>query len=655
MSDAPQAPAASPEHAAAAEPAHPHAAESGRHPRGHGRAMLVGALGVVFGDIGTSPLYAFHESIHHGGGGSEEAVLGVLSLFFWSLVIVVAIKYVIFISRADNDGEGGILALLALVPPRPRRSPVHIGVTAALVILGTSLLYGDGVITPAISVLSAIEGLRIVSDDPSWHARVDTWVVPITCAILVGLFAVQRSGTARVGRAFGPVMIVWFAVLALVGLWHVARAPMVLQAALPHHAWHVLVHGKAEALPVLGAVVLCVTGSEALYADMGHFGRGPIRNGWFWIVMPALLLNYFGQGALVLREPGVGHSFWGMVPAGAPTLALVAIATAATVIASQALITGCYSLTRQAVQLGYFPRVRIVHTSRTTEGQIYVPSINWALAVACLVLVVSFGSASQLAAAYGIAVTGTMLVTSVVFFVVITRSWGWSYARAVPLLLLFASVDGVFLGANLVKLGEGGWVPLAIGLVLFTLMVTWKQGRALVAAHMASATLPLSAVAESAQDAGRRVPGTGVFMTPDARATPLALLHHFKHAKVLPQTVIALSVHIETMPWVPKRNRAAVEALPGGFWRVQLRFGFMQTPTVPASLLLACEAHGIPIDANDVSYFVGREHFLPTGPGKMARWRKILFEVLSRNVAPATDAFGIPPGRVVELGSQVPL
>jgi KUP system potassium uptake protein len=620
------------------------------------RTLLVAALGVVFGDIGTSPLYAFAESVHHLPGRAEAGVLGVLSLFFWSLLLVVAIKYVTFICRADNGGEGGILALLALVPKKVARSPISVGGTALLVLFGTALLYGDGVITPAISVLSAVEGLKIVSDDPGYQDAIARLTVPITCAILLALFAVQRGGTASIGRAFGPVMGLWFTVLAGLGVYHVAQHPSVLGALSPHWGLALLADGNVDAIAVLGAVVLCVTGSEALYADMGHFGRRPIRVGWFWIVMPALVLNYFGQGALVLGEPGVQHSFWGMVPEGPATVALVVIATAATVIASQALITGCYSLTRQAVLLGYFPRVRIIHTSRHTEGQIYVPAINWGLAIACVLLVVSFGSSSKLAAAYGIAVTGTMLVTSFAYYAVIRHAWHWPWARAAALVGMFVVIDAVFLAANLVKVVHGGWVPLAMGIALFTMMLTWKQGRALLHEHLRSGALPLDAVASSSgNDAARRVEGTGVFMAADETATPLALLHFFKHAKVLPTTVIALSLRTETVPWVPRRDRATVTALGNGFWRITMRYGFMQSPNVPGALVTVCEEAEIPITPADVTYFVGREHFLPTGPGKMARWRKIMFEVLSRNVPPATDTFGIPPGRVVELGAQVAL
>jgi KUP system potassium uptake protein len=618
------------------------------------RALVIAALGVVYGDIGTSPLYAFHESVHHITEPDAPHVLGILSLFFWSIVLVIAIKYVALVTRADNDGEGGILALLALVPPRKRSTPMSLGWITLMVIFGTGLLYGDGIITPAISVLSAIDGLKVASRDPQYREVIGHLIVPLTCVILAMLFAVQRRGTAKVGRAFGPVMIVWFSVLALLGIWHIVQAPYVLQAISPHHAVHFLFNARADVVAVLGSVVLCITGGEALYADLGHFGHRPIGTAWYSIVMPALLLNYFGQGALVLSDPNVAHTFWDMVPEGASTIALVLLATCATVIASQALITGCFSITRQAAQLGFFPRVRVVHTSRRTEGQVYLPSVNWALAIACIVLVLAFREPGRLASAYGVAVTGTMLITTIVFFVVVRSTWSWPLWRALPFLLVFAIIDMSFLGANLVKVIDGGWVTLAVGFAMCLVMITWKQGRALVQAALARSTVPLALVASGADDA-LRVDGIGVFLAPDPESAPLALLHYFKHSKVLPRTVICTSVHILPSPWVPQAARSVVEALEHGFWRIELRFGFMQSTNVPAALRRVCSEHGIPFREEHTSYFVGREHFLPTGTGKMARWRKIMFEVMSRNVTTATDAFDIPPNRVVELGAQVAL
>jgi len=645
------------EPSATENPAADEAAESGADRKGipgSQRVVLLAALGVVYGDIGTSPLYAFHESVHHVSDKDPAHVLGILSLFFWSIVLVVTVKYVTLVIRADNDGEGGPFALLALVPTRARANPTSLGWIALLVIVGTGLLYGDGIITPAISVLSAVDGLARVSADPGYQRVVTHLIVPLTCVILAAIFAVQRRGTAKVGSAFGPVMVVWFAVLGLLGLVHIVMSPGVLAAISPHHAFWFLTHAHADVIAVLGSVVLCITGGEALYADLGHFGRTPIMRAWYRIVMPALLLNYFGQGALVLDDPGVEHTFWGLVPVGAPTIALVLLATAATVIASQALITGCYSITRQAAQLGFFPRVKVVHTSRRAEGQVYLPAVTWALAVACIVLVLAFRRPGALAAAYGVAVTGTMLVTTIVFFVVVRTHWAWSLWRALPFLLVFVTIDASFLGANLVKVVEGGWVPLAVGAAMFLVMVTWKQGRALVHAALARSTVPLQLVADGAEDA-HRVDGIGVFMAPDPEATPLALLHYFKHSQVLPRTVLCTHVTVLPVPWVPASSRAVVTELGHGFWRIGLHFGFMQSTNVPLALRRACAEHGVPFDEHRASYFVGREHFLPTGPGKMARWRKLLFEVMSRNVPTATDAFDIPPGRVVELGAQVAL
>ncbi len=619
------------------------------------RSLALAALGVVYGDIGTSPLYAFQESSVL-IARDQAHVLGVLSLFFWSIMLVVVVKYLGFVMRADNHGEGGLMALLALVPAIKPKRPESVGFVALLVLFGTALLFGDGVITPAISVLSAVEGLKMVSTAEGVIATIERLVVPVTCVILVGLFAVQRGGTAKVGRLFGPIMIVWFATLGVLGLVHVVQHSSVLAAVSPTHAFEFLLMGDVKVLAVMGAVMLCITGGEALYADMGHFGRGPIRIAWYSIVLPGLLLNYFGQGALVLDDPDVPHTFWHLVPAGLPTLALVAVSTAATIIASQAMISGSYSLARQAVQLGFFPRVTIVHTSRETEGQIYVPEVNWALMVACIVLVLGFRSSTAIAGAYGIAVTGTMLITSVVFLVVALRTWKWPAWKAVPIVALFCIVDTTFLVSNIHKIPDGGWVSLLIGVFLFTVMLTWKQGKALVAVRTAERTIPLAMLASDlATSEQTRVPGTGVFMAPDPDATPLALLHFFKHAKVLPETVITLSVEVEPVPWVGQDERATVMDLGGGIHNVSLHFGFMQTPNVPSALRRTLEEHHVPFEAGSASYFVGRETLLPTGPGRMMSWRKVLFEVLSRNVPTATAYFRIPPNQVVELGAQIAL
>ncbi|MDC0716219.1 potassium transporter Kup [Nannocystis bainbridge] len=621
------------------------------------RGLLLAALGVVYGDIGTSPIYAFQESIRHADGGRHEAVLGVLSLFVWSLTIIVAIKYVGVVSRADNRGEGGILALLALLTGGAPGRRVRLSASTLLVIFGTGLLYGDGIITPAISVLSAIEGLRMVSADPDYQRYAHQAIVPATCAVLLLLFAFQRHGTARIGRAFGPVMLVWFTVIAALGLVHLAAHPAVLRAVSPHHAIAFLIHGGTHVLPVLGAVVLCFTGAEALYADLGHFGRPPIQRAWYGLVMPALLLNYFGQAAVVLSRPGgVTHTFWDMVPAGPATIALVLLAMAATVIASQAMITGCFSMTRQAMQLGFFPRTRVVHTSESREGQIYMSGVNWTLAIACIVLVIGMRESSRLASAYGVAVTGTMLSTSMAFYVVATRIRNWPRATAGLVIGAFFVVELHFFIASLTKLDDGGWIPLAVGAVLFVVMITWKQGRDLLMIALRRSLTNLEAIAASAADhTVTRVPGTGVFMTPEPHTTPLSLLHHFKHSKVLPKTVIALAVELEHVPRVEAVDAATITSLGFGFWHVTLRFGYKQTPDVPAVLAELHAAGRVALDPDDVSYFVGRERVLPTGSGPMARWRKVLFEVLSRNVPPATDMFCIPPNRVVELGAQIAL
>jgi KUP system potassium uptake protein len=630
-------------------------ASSGVGERGRIRALTLAAFGVVFGDIGTAPLYAFNESMARAGTVDETRVLGVLSLLFWSLTIVIAVKYVGFLSRADNRGEGGILALLALLPERPTRRPGTLAWTTILVILGTALFCGDGVVAPAISVLSAVEGLRVASTDPAYQEVVTRAVVPATCVILALLFSVQRRGTARVGRAFGRVMIVWFSVLAATGVAQVVREPGVLAALSPHYGLAFLASADISVFPVLGAVVLCCTGGEELYADIGHFGRRPIRIAWFGLVMPALLLNYFGQGALVLAGGGHQHTFWSLVPAGPATFALVGLATCATVIAAQALISGSFSLARQAAQLGFSPRVRVVHTSRETEGQIYVPEVNWTLAVACIVLVLYFQDTSRLASAYGVAVSGTMLVSSIAFGLVVSRTWGWSLPKTIATVGIFVLFEATFFVANLGKIDDGGWVPLAVAAAVFTVMTTWKHGRMLLESALRRTLVPLEVLVDDcARSNPLRSPGVGAFMASDATRTPLALLHYFKHARSLPEQVIVLSVEFGTEPRVRSEDVGHAEPLGAGFWRVRLRFGFMQTPNVPAALARLWQSLGMALP-EDVSYVVGREHLLPGGPGRMAKWRKMLFAMISQNVPTATSAFHIPPNRVVELGAQVAL
>ncbi|HEX7124846.1 MAG TPA: potassium transporter Kup [Thermodesulfobacteriota bacterium] len=620
-------------------------------PRGAAALPLtLAALGIVYGDIGTSPLYALREAFsgRYGIEASRAHVLGVLSLVFWALAAVVTVKYLGFIMRADNRGEGGIFALLALVPRVAERGPS--GRARALVLLalfGAALLYGDGAITPAISVLSAVEGLQ-VGMDASQPA-----VIALTVAILVGLFLVQRRGTAGIGRVFGPIMLVWFTAIGLLGLVQVAREPSVLAALNPLYGVELFVERPFRTFALLGAVVLVVTGSEALYADMGHFGRRPIRLGWLGLVWPALVLNYFGQGALLLESPGAAVSpFYALVPR--PLLyPMVGLATAATIIASQALISGAFSLARQAVQLGYWPRVTIVHTSESAEGQIYIPEVNYGLMVACIWLVLEFQESGALAAAYGLAVTGTMTITSIVYFVVLTQAWRWPPWRAGLLVAGFLAFDLPFLGSALLKFTEGGWFPVAVGAAVFAVMLTWKDGRAVLARQMQERTMPMDLLLEDvARRRLPRVPGTAVFMASDPRGAPVALLHHLKHDKVLHEQVVLLSIVPKDVPRVPADERLAIERLGEGFWRVVARYGFMETPNVP-EILGRCLGHGLSTDPMTTTFYLSRETLLTHGRSGMMRWRKALFAFLSRNARPATAYFGIPPGRVVELGMQV--
>ena len=613
-------------------------------------ALSLSALGIVYGDIGTSPLYAMRESFlaEHGVAATPENVLGVLSLIFWSLVLVISVKYLVFVLRADNRGEGGILALTSLITPahalrRGRWGLITLG------LFGTALLYGDGMITPAISVLSAVEGLEVVT--PAFKP----YVIPVTVAVLAALFVVQRRGTARVGRVFGPVTLVWFGVLAALGVWHIARAPEVFAAVLPTHAVRFFVANGWHAFLVLGSVFLVTTGGEALYADMGHFGRRPIRLAWFAVVLPALLLNYFGQGALVLHDPAaVANPFYRMAP-GWALLPVVAIATAATVIASQALISGAFSLTLQAVQLGYSPRVQVDHTSATERGQIYIPAVNWALMVACIGLVVGFRSSTNLAAAYGIAVTTTMAITTLLFYFVARERWHWGAAKAGVVAGTFLVIDLAFFAANLPKVPHGGWFPLAVGAVVFTLLTTWKKGRQILALRLREQALPRDLfLANMAAHPPHRVAGTAVFMFGDTRGTPPALLHNLKHNKVLHERVVFLAVVTQEVPSVPEAERVEVRALAPGFWHVRLSYGFMEDADVPAAL--GAIAHdGLSFRPMETTYFLGRETLIATRRPGMALWRERLFAVLSRNARPATTFFRLPPNRVVELGAQVEL
>jgi KUP system potassium uptake protein len=614
--------------------------------------LVVAALGVVFGDIGTSPLYAIKECVEgeHAVTATHNNILGILSLIVWSLIAVVAVKYLTFIMKADNKGEGGILALLALVPPRKKQASTHISWTAALVIFGAALLYGDGVITPAISVLSAVEGLAVAT------SAFRPVIIPLTCLILIAVFWVQKKGTAGIGRVFGPIMAIWFFTIAVLGIRQIIAHPSVLQAISPTFAVQFFLDQKFRAFQVLGAVVLVITGGEALYADMGHFGRRPIRVAWYLFVMPALLLNYFGQGALVLEHENTAtHPFYAMVP---PFLIypMVALSTMATIIASQALISGAFSLTRQAIQLGFFPRVTIVHTSGKTEGQIYIPEINAALMVSCIWLVLTFKESTALASAYGIAVTGTMAITSIIYYVVVTETWGWARWRAIPLVGAFLVFDLAFFGANLLKFFSGGWFPIGMAIIVFLVMTTWKKGRAMLARSVADRLLPIDMfLSDLASIKPPRVPGTAVFMSSNPDGVPIVLLHHWKHNQVLHETVVLLSVISENQPEVPVTERIVMKDLGQGFYHLAAHYGFMQTPNVPEVLRRAAALYAVPYTPGKTSYYLGRETLLATKKSGMHTWRKMLFSFISRNSRSATQYFGIPPDRVVELGMQIDL
>lgn len=632
----------------------------GHAPHGSLPKLALAALGVVYGDIGTSPLYSVKECFgaEHGLEPNAANVLGILSLIVWSLSLVVVLKYISFIMRADNRGEGGILALLALLMPKGAATK---GVTTfvLMALFGAALLYGDGVITPAISVLSAIEGLEVA------RLPFKPPVVPMTVAVLFVLFFAQSRGTAKVGAIFGPAMLIWFSSIAIAGAPWIVKNPAVFKALSPTFAVDFFVHHGWHGFAVLGSVVLCVTGGEALYADMGHFGRAPIRAAWFAVAMPALLLNYFGQGAFLLSacadhrssacRTAVANPFFQLIPSGFLLYGMVFIATIATIVASQALISGAFSLTQQAVQLGYSPRVTIKHTSEEAEGQIYIPEINWALMVACIALVFYFKESSKLAAAYGIAVTGTMAITSVLFFEVARKRWGWSVLKAGSLVTLFLTIDLAFFGANALKIMHGGWIPLAMGMFVFTLMLTWNRGRRRLAVIMQSAMSPLDAfISDIPNISPPRVKGTAVFMTQNADGVPPVLLHHFKHNKMLHEKVVLLSIRSENIPEVRLSERAQIEELGQGFFRVTAHYGFMQTPNVP-EIMRYLQARGMDVKLDDTSFFLGRETLLVTSKPGMMRWQKILFSLMSKNARTATAFFGIPPNRVVELGTQVEL
>jgi KUP system potassium uptake protein len=611
--------------------------------------LSIAALGVVFGDIGTSPLYALREGFYgpHAIAPTPENVLGVLSLIFWALVLVVSVKYLVFILRADNRGEGGILSLMALLLPGRRAAGPRLRAVVSLGLFGAALLYGDGMITPAISVLSAVEGLEVAT--PLFAP----YVIPLTAAILVGLFAFQARGTARIGAVFGPITLLWFVVLAALGIGGLARSPGVLAAVNPLHGITFFAHNGWHGFLVLGAVVLVITGGEALYADMGHFGRRPIRRTWFSIVLPALLLNYFGQGALVLSDPETAHNpFYRLAPAWA-LYPLVALATVATVIASQAVISGAFSLTRQAIQLGYSPRLVIEHTSSEEIGQIYVPQVNWALMLATIWLVVTFRSSSNLAAAYGVAVTSTMVITTILFSLVARKRWNWGFERILPLAAFFLAIDLAFLGATLVKIAQGGWFPLAVAAGVYLLMTTWKRGRELLGERLRAASPPLDRILADIK-AGRalRVPGTAVFLTGNPQTTPFALMQNLKHNKVIHEQVVLLTIVTEEVPHVAPAERLEVDALGQGFHRLTAWYGFMEEPNIPRLLERARE-HGLVCDPEEVTYVLGRETLLATERPGMAIWREKLFSFLSRNQQRAAAFFQIPPDRAIEVGALI--
>ena len=609
--------------------------------------LALGAIGVVFGDIGTSPLYAFKETFvgHHPLAIDQLHIFGVISLIFWTMMLIVTVKYVSVIMRADNRGEGGSLALLALIS---RLSPGNTR-SRYLVLLGvlaTALFFGDSIITPAISVLSAVEGLTVV------QAGMQPLVVPIAIVILVGLFLVQRHGTARVGAIFGPVVLVYFSTLAVLGIVNIIDQPGIFAALNPWWALQFFLTDGRLAFLALGSVVLAVTGAEALYADMGHFGRKPIRLGWFGLVLPALMLNYLGQGALLLSNPAaVANPFFLMAPEWA-RLPLVLLATLATIIASQAVISGAFSVTQQAVQLGLLPRLKIVHTSASAFGQIYIPTVNWTLLTLVVLLVFGFGSSTNLAAAYGIAVTGTMLIDALLVGVLVLTIWKWNRWLAVPLLAVFVIVDVAYFASNLTKVPDGGWFPLVIGLIGFTCLTTWAKGRELMQERLRESAMPMEVFIKSAATAATRVPGTAVFMTTAPTGVPPALLHNLKHNKVLHNRIIILTVVIDEVPYVSEEDRIGVIELGSGFYRIIIRYGFMQEIDIPA-VLRRVENCGPRLKMMDTSFFLSRQTLLASDRPGMALWREHLFSWMMRNAESAMDFFKLPTNRVVELGSQV--
>ena len=621
---------------------------------GHGTAsfgaMMLGAIGVVFGDIGTSPLYTMKEAFspHYGLTPDHATVLGILSLVFWSLVLVITVKYVLVIMRADNDGEGGIMALTALAQRTLPGGSKGAYVIGLLGVFGVALFFGDGVLTPAISVLSAVEGLEVAT--PALHS----WILPVTITVLVLLFATQRFGTGIVGRAFGPIIVVWFLALAAVGLHNISANPDVLRALNPWWGVRFFIDHHWGGIFILGAVVLAVTGGETLYADMGHFGRRPITAAWNFLVLPALTINYLGQGALLLVNPqAVSNPFYLGLPQWA-LYPMVGLATAATVIASQAVISGAYSATRQAIQLGYLPRMAIRHTSRETIGQIYIPSINWMLMLAVIATVLGFGSSTALATAYGVSVTGTMLITSIMLIVAMRARSAMPAFVFWPLAALFVLIDVAFLFANLVKFKDGAWFPIALGIIVFTLLRTWGRGRKLLQAEILKDGIPLDAFLPGVMlSPPARVPGTAVFLTAQKGIVPKALLHNLKHNKVLHERNVLLTVETQSVPFVAPGSRLVLETIGDEFYKASVRFGFMETPDVPLALMRSTDCSALCFDPMETTYFASRETIVAAHHKGMPVWRDKLFGFMHRNAAPATDFFRIPTTRLVELGSPV--
>jgi len=615
--------------------------------------LAVGAVGIVFGDIGTSPLYAFRETFvgPHPLTIDDAHVLGVVSLIFWSMTLIVSIQYVTILMRADNKGQGGSLALIALIT-RSIGNSSYGWLVVLLGVFATALFYGDSMITPAISVLSAVEGLTVV--DP----RLDRYVIPIALVLLIGLFLLQKRGTTKVGALFAPVMIVYFVVVAALGVMHIFDAPQIFSALNPWYAVNFFIIDKWLAFLALGSVVLAVTGSEALYSDMGHFGRGPMRLSWFGFVMPCLLLNYFGQGAMIL---GMGdaaaaeaiQSPFFYLASEAFRLPLTILATCAAFIASQAVISGAFSITHQAIQLGFVPRLSIRHTSDEHEGQIYIPVVNWALMIAVILLVLFFRNSSNLASAYGIAVTGAVTIDTLLMAVLLIGVWKWRPIIAIPVVLLFLIVDGAYFAANLMKVPSGGWFPLLVGAIAFTLLTTWAKGRKLMRQHMAEATLPLDIFAKSGRNSTARVPGTAIFMNSGSSGTPSALLHNIKHNKVLHERVVVLTVQIADIPYVDQEERFEISSLGDGFYRVILHYGFMEETDIPAALAGLDSICGGPFEMMQTSFFLSRQTLLSADKPGMAIWREKLFAWMMRNAATPMEFFRLPTNRVVELGSQV--